>query len=330
MGIKLVGGRNTKRTSYFLKAAKELQVPVDFVEWQEISDINWKYDVVKLDPFVFGESDLSEMNGLLETYRVQLVNLQNAGCCFLNTPEGILSVLDKRGCKEKLMQNGVSVTELLSAQPRTVGQLHEEMESNRMFSVFIKPVYSSGAAGVAAYRRLPGKNKMVLYTSCCFKEGKLFNTKKLFRMEKWQEIRPLLEAVLSLGVIVERWRPKESFQGKSYDLRVVWQFGKIEYMLARQSLGPVTNLHLNNAPLALEKLGLSHQTVDGIEKSCGQAMKCFPQLSMAGIDVLLEKGSRKPYIIEINGQGDLIYQDIFHENRIYKRQIEMMHRMNPK
>ena len=115
MGIKLVGGRNTKRTSYFLKAAKELQVPVDFVEWQEISDINWKYDVVKLDPFVFGESDLSEMNGLLETYRVQLVNLQNAGCCFLNTPEGILSVLDKRGCKEKLMQNGVSVTEFLSA-----------------------------------------------------------------------------------------------------------------------------------------------------------------------------------------------------------------------
>ena len=47
MGIKLVGGRNTKRTSYFLKAAKELQVPVDFVEWQEISDVNWKYDVVK-------------------------------------------------------------------------------------------------------------------------------------------------------------------------------------------------------------------------------------------------------------------------------------------
>jgi Glutathione synthase/Ribosomal protein S6 modification enzyme (glutaminyl transferase) len=180
MGIKLVGGRNTKRTSYFLKAAKELQVPVDFVEWQEISDINWKYDVVKLDPFVFGESDLSEMNGLLETYRVQLVNLQNAGCCFLNTPEGILSVLDKRGCKEKLMQNGVSVTELLSAQPRTVGQLHEEMESNRMFSVFIKPVYSSGAAGVAAYRRLPGKKRWFCILPVVLRKGGYLIRKSYF------------------------------------------------------------------------------------------------------------------------------------------------------
>ena len=48
---------------------------------------------------------------------------------------------------------------------------------------------------------------------------------------------------------------------------------------------------------------------------------------MAGIDVLLEKGTMKPYIIEINGQGDLIYQDIYDENRIYKRQIEMMQKM---
>ena len=40
--------------------------------------------------------------------------------------------------------------------------------------------------------------------------------------------------------------------------------------------------------------------------------------------MLLEQGTMKPYIIEINGQGDLIYQDIYGENRIYKRQIEMM------
>ena len=39
---------------------------------------------------------------------------------------------------------------------------------------------------------------------------------------------------------------------------------------------------------------------------------------------MLEKGSMRPRIIEMNAQGDLIYQDIFHENRIYARQVEMM------
>ena len=56
-------------------------------------------------------------------------------------------------------------------------------------------------------------------------------------------------------------------------------------------------------------------------------MKLFPGLSMAGIDILLEKGGKQPRIIEINGQGDLIYQDIFHENTIYKRQIKELRRL---
>lgn len=324
MGVKLVGIKNTKRTEYFLKAAKELQIPVDFVQWQGIENARWQKDVVKIDPFASKESALSEMNSLLAQYRMQLEGLSDAGCRFLNCPEGILAVLDKGRCKAKLIENGVLVTELLSDKVRTIEQLHEMMERQGVLAVFVKPVYSSGAAGVAAYRRLPGKDKMVLYTSCCLQGGTLFNTKKLYRLERWDEIQPLLEAVLSLGVIVERWHPKASFQGKSYDLRVVWQFGRMEYVLARCSKGPVTNLHLNNAPLELKRLGLSVQTMAEVENVCRQAMETFPQLAMAGIDVLLEQGTMKPYIIEINGQGDLIYQDIYGDNRIYKRQIEMM------
>ena len=327
MGVKLVGAKNSKRTEYFLMAAKKLRIPVDFVEWQKINGAVWQNDVVKLDPFGFKESVLSEMNGLLEGYRLQLEKLSAEDCRFLNSPEGILSVLDKGQCKKTLIKNNVSVTELLSDKVRTIEELHEIMEKQKVSSVFVKPVYSSGAAGVVAYRRFPGKNREVLYASCCLQKGTLFTTKTLYRLERREEIQPLLESVLSLGVIVERWHPKASFCGKSYDLRVVWQFGRMEYVLARQSKGPVTNLHLNNAPLAMERLGLSEQTMADVENVCGQAMKCFPQLSMAGIDVLLEKGTMKPYIIEINGQGDLIYQDIYDENRIYKRQIEMMQKM---
>ena len=45
---------------------------------------------------------------------------------------------------------------------------------------------------------------------------------------------------------------------------------------------------------------------------------------LAQIDILLERGSLRPRIIEMNGQGDLIYQDIYEKNVIYRHQAEMM------
>ena len=61
-----------------------------------------------------------------------------------------------------------------------------------------------------------------------------------------------------------------------------------------------------------------------IEKLCEEAMALFPRVNVAGLDVMLDKKSGKPRIIEINGQGDLLYQDIYNENRIYRKQIMKM------
>ena len=47
-------------------------------------------------------------------------------------------------------------------------------------------------------------------------------------------------------------------------------------------------------------------------------------ISMAGIDLLLEKGTLRPRVIEMNGQGDLIYRDIYGENRIYREQVRIL------
>lgn len=327
MGIKLIGKPQTKRTEYFLKAAEELHIPITFVDWEDVGRTDFHGDVVKIDPPAYKTTNLFEMNGQIGGFQEQMSRLRDAGCLFLNPPEGIERVLDKRVCKQILQENNVPVTEMFSEQIETVEQLYMAMERHRIFSVFIKPVRCSGAAGVTALRVAPGFGRMTAYTSCILQGSELVNTKRLRKLEKKQEIEQLLAAVLSLGVIVERWHPKATIKGKSYDIRVVWQFGRCEFMVARQSSGPVTNLHLNNAPLAFAELGLSADTVKEIEKVCGQGMKCFPELQMAGIDVLLEKGTLRPRIIEINGQGDLMYQDIFQENRIYKRQVEMMEKL---
>lgn len=324
MGIVLVGEPETRRTEYFLRAARELHKSVRFVDWQQAGGMEFHEDVVKLDPPSYKSSDLYEMNDHLASFHRQMKQLEMTGGIYLNPPSEILRLLDKRHCKEILMEKEVPVTEMLEEKVENAEQLMETMKRHRSFSVFIKPVYSSGAAGVTAFRLAPGQGRMMAYTSCVLQRGELVNTKKLRRLENTQEICRLLEAVLSLGAVVERWHPKASFGGKSYDLRVVWQFGRCEFVVARRSSGPVTNLHLNNSPLAFSDLGLPEKVICEINSVCEKAMSCFPELRMAGIDVLLERGSLKPKIIEMNGQGDLMYQDIFHENRIYRRQVEWM------
>lgn len=324
MGIRLVGDPDTKRTEYFLKAAEQCHVPVGFAGWDEVEQTDFRGDVVKLDPPSYRTANLFEMNGRIAEYRTALAKMRGAGCRFLNPPEGIDRVLDKRACKEMLMERGIPVTQMLPEEIKNRDALSAAMERHRVFSVFIKPVFCSGAAGVVAYRRTPAGGREAAYASCRLRDGELVNTKTLCRMEDPREIHPILDAVLSLGAVVERWHPKAVFRGKSYDLRVVWQFGKPIFSVARQSRGPVTNLHLNNAPLAVGQLELPKHIVREIQDVCGEAMAVFPELSVAGIDVLLEKNTLRPHIIEINGQGDLMYQDIFQENRIYREQIRYM------
>lgn len=71
-------------------------------------------------------------------------------------------------------------------------------------------------------------------------------------------------------------------------------------------------------------LGLPAPVLESVGEICRKAMGCFTGLRSAGIDILLEKGSLKPRIIEMNAQGDLIYQDIYHQNLIYGHQAEIM------
>lgn len=149
----------------------------------------------------------------------------------------------------------------------------------------------------------------------CFGESRYFPGSQTVR---------LLNRLLSLDCIVERWYPKEEAKGYSYDLRAVVQDGRMDFCLARLSKGPITNLHLNNHPLPASQLGLPSQVFQEIENICLEALRCYPGLRSAGIDLLLEKGSLRPRIIEMNGQGDLIYQDIFNENKIYRHQARMI------
>ena len=386
----LLGSPGTKRTIYLEKGAEAEGISFRLLDWKEFpfrsadspasplrkdlvlkndfrddtaladpfwNETAWENVFLKIDPPLWESCCLDELNILARDYEKKLQWLAELGkkrqITFLNKPEDILALLDKRACKRRLAEAGIPVTEELDGIGRavfpmaetldSVGQavlpvaetldgvgradlLLDSMERRRIFQVFIKPVCGSGAAGAAAFRWQPRSGRMILYT-CAMENpetGRLVNTKRLRRFTDRKQVLSMIGRLLELGCIVERWYAKAEHNGFSYDLRAVVQDGRMDFILARLSSGPITNLHLNNHPLKRDALGLPRHVMEDVEQLCIRAAGCYPELRSVGIDVLLEKGSLRPRIIELNGQGDLIYQDIYDQNRIYLHQAEMM------
>lgn len=386
----LLGSPGTKRTIYLEKGAEAEGISFRLLDWKEFpfrsadspasplrkdlvlkndfrddtaladpfwNETAWENVFLKIDPPLWESCCLDELNILAQDYEKKLQWLAELGkkrqITFLNKPEDILALLDKRACKRRLAEAGIPVTVELDGIGRAVFPVAEtldsvgqavlpvaetldgvgradlllgSMERRRIFQVFIKPVCGSGAAGAAAFRWQPRSGRMILYT-CAMENpetGRLVNTKRLRRFTDRKQVLSMIGRLLELGCIVERWYAKAEHNGFSYDLRAVVQDGRMDFILARLSSGPITNLHLNNHPLKGNDLGLPCHVMEDVEQLCIRAAGCYPELRSVGIDVLLEKGSLRPRIIELNGQGDLIYQDIYGQNRIYLHQAEMM------
>ena len=182
---------------------------------------------------------------------------------------------------------------------------------------FLKQRYGSGAGGIMAIRYQPRQKKWVVYTTLQKVDRVIHNTKRIHRLTKEQDILPLAEAVMHTGAILEEWIPKEQLQGENYDLRVVSGEEEIDYVVVRCSKGGITNLHLNNNARLWSELPLSEDVRQRIYLLCRKAVRTLG-LRYGGVDVLIERGTDT---IEVNGQGDHIYQDMYAHNSIYTRQI---------
>ncbi len=324
----LLIGKSGKRRDYFLKACQEMNLSLLFFDIEE-KDIAKKLlpnDIVKIDPIANAGAFLKGLDKNIRDYEAVLNSLANCkDVYFLNHPSEIFQTLDKKFCKKKLIDNFISTTPMLDFDGNCFEGIIEFMRDNRTSQIFVKPNFGSGAAGVFALRFNPKINHMIAYTTITKSDGEYVNTKKLHMITSKEKIADIADFLLQQDFIVERWIPKDSVNGYSYDLRIVYQFGHIVMIQARGAKkGVVTNLHLNNFPIEADTLNLSEELVESIELLCTQAMKLFPKLNSVGFDILIEKNSGKPYIIEMNAQGDLMYRDIFEKNLIYKEQARRM------
>lgn len=326
MAVVLIGPKGTKRERFFLKAAQELCSEAVSLEYEELSGLSaFQKPAVKIDPPVFGTDEILSIASRGEEYMLFLQKCKKLrDIVFLNTPDSIMNTFHKGNCKRILEQAGIPVTPVLGEGFAGYEDLKVHMLETGERQVFIKPVFGSGAAGVAAYRLHPGLDQEVLYTSVSLSGGCPVNTKRIRCIRSRDQIRDIINFLLSDPAVVERWVPKDSINGNGYDLRVVYQFDRIDYIVARLSKGPITNLHLNNHAEEISVIGLNQAVLGEIEELCKAVAGQFPGLSSAGIDILLTKGKRNPKVIEVNAQGDLLYKDIYDENKIYKNQIRRM------
>ena len=199
------------------------------------------------------------------------------------------------------------------------------MEAYRAFEIFIKPIFSSGAGGMIALK-YQSKTNRFLAQSSMFKHGDTFvNTKKIRTFRNKDEIKEMIDFILKEDCIFERWMAKDQIKNIIYDLRVLYQFDEICFIQARGAKeSAITNLHLNNMPIDFKQTALSKECLLEIKEICKKAMAGFDGLRVAGFDFLIELHSKKPYIIEINAQGDLICSDIYKDNIIYEKQVQWM------
>ena len=325
MQIIVVSNSLSKRIEYFVEAGKHLQTEVCFMTYEELFSCLplLRQAVIKLEPCVSDETDFLKYALLNQAYKETLQRLGEMRLSddvyFLNTPHALLRALDKKETKQVLMDRGLKVTPMLPS-PRSFDELRELLTGCGR-GCFLKPRYGSGAGGVMAIRYQPNRNKWVVYTTLQQVDGVIHNTKRIHRLSTEKEMIPLAEAVMQTEAILEEWIPKEQLEGENYDLRVVCRESEIDYIVVRCSKGSITNLHLNNKAHWWNELSLPEVVRQQIYFQCQEAVQSL-DLQYAGVDVLIERGTDIPYIIEVNGQGDHVYQDMFAHNSIYIQQIK--------
>ncbi|WP_338043640.1 STM4014 family protein [Paenibacillus hamazuiensis] len=256
------------------------------------------------------------------------------GAKWQNAPADIIGMFDKRHTHQTLTAAGVPVPRLLAppAELPDYETLCGMMLRMRMHRVFVKLASGSGACGVVAYQVNPATGAESAVT-CLGVEHFVtrppifYNAKKLFRYTDRREIRVMINWLLGHGAHVEQWIAKASYGERTFDIRQLVVDGAACHTVARVSRSPITNLHLGSTRMNPEDLKLSPSVLDAVKKSAAAAAASFPDSRVAGVDVLIGSGNAKPYVLDINPFGDLLYHVMHQGMDPYEWEVRQLQRL---
>lgn len=244
---------------------------------------------------------------------------------WMNAPEDIAAMFDKRYTHHILSSAGLPVPRRL-AEPEAIpdyNTLRDVMAQERIYRLFIKLASGSGACGVIAYQVNPITGAESAVTTIGVENYLrrppiFYNVKKLMNYKERQVIRQIINWLLEQGAHVEQWIPKASYRDRTFDIRQLVVAGKACHSIARVSRTPITNLHLNSDRMSLDEIGLSDNLQAAVRQCAEQTLSVFPRSTVAGIDVLLSSGSYRPYVLDVNPFGDLLYHSHYEGHEPYE------------
>ena len=174
-------------------------------------------------------------------------------------------------------------------------------------------------AGLTPARGTPG---LAPASATPTREIRLYNTRRIRKLESQREIAQVVDALCRQRVHVEQWIPKAGYDNRVFDLRVVVIGGQAMHTVARLSHSPMTNLHLLNErgdlPAILERIGPEPWLA--AQHTCEQAANLFESL-YSGIDLLFTTDYRHHAILEMNAFGDLLPGLLYHDQDTYSAEI---------
>ncbi|WP_426454558.1 STM4014 family protein [Paenibacillus sp. S-38] len=249
---------------------------------------------------------------------------------WMNAPEDIAAMFDKRYTHRILSSAGLPVPRRL-ASPEAIpdyNTLRDAMVNKRMHRLFIKLASGSGACGVMAYQVNPATGAESAVTTIGVQSYQtrpplFYNVKKLVNYTERHVIRQIINWLLGHGAHVEQWIPKASYRDRAFDIRQLVVAGKACHSIARASRTPITNLHLDSDRLSLDVVGLPGELQAAVRQCAEQTLAAFPQSTVAGIDVLLSSKSYRPYVLDANPFGDLLYHSHYEGHDPYEWEMRM-------
>lgn len=253
---------------------------------------------------------------------------------WVNDPADIAVMFDKRRCWEHLSRHGVRMPALPAPAGSIAGyeELQAAIRSSGMHRLFIKLACGSGAAGVIAYQCQPATGAELAVTTLEMEERAgetvYYNSGRLRQYRDHAVIRRMVDWLCGEGAHVERWIAKERLDGKSYDVRQLVVNGSACHAVLRLSSGPITNLHLRNERRPMAEGMIASDVAEAVAATAEAALASFPGSAVAGIDVLVRRGSGMTYAVDINPFGDLLYRVEYEGWNTYEWQMRQLERKN--
>lgn len=250
------------------------------------------------------------------------------GARFMNDPEDIMLMFDKRAVHQLFVGNAIPVAKDPSPHDPVMGFDHlvQQMQASGIFRVFVKLRYGSGAMGIVALETTSRLDRFSAKTTLEMIWGngkiKLYNTKKFFTYRKLHEIGAIIDFLCSQGVHVEQWIPKSYIDGGPFDIRQLVIGGTACHQTARIGRGPFTNLHLRSKRKSIDPSWMPNALIARVKRAAQKAAALFPGSFYAGVDILIPRGAAHPRIIEINAFGDFIKDCHYQGKDPYTLEVE--------